>query len=700
MFSVPFWASWINFLAAAAAIGVAGWLWMVRRENPLFLSAAGMLMATAVVSIASGLMCSSTTRTALWVRVLMGGELLQITALWAIPVTLRALPIDRWRWAGVWLVVSLLGLSMWSTLTIQADPFAAEAIILELGSLGRVLYAVVLIAMAVGLAQVEMIMRGTQDPVRFQIKYPLIGLGCIAAFQIYFASQILLLPVWESDLFLVGGVMHGLAIGLVVLGIVRGGSLDAAARIYISPRALIGSVTFIAIGLYLLAIGTLAEWFHRTGREIGPTTSLLTVLIGLIVLVLLASSRATRVAVRDTVTRHFYHSKYDYRLKWLEVTEAFEWANSVDAILDRVRDWLAHTFSTGKISIWLRVEADGRFHQVRSVNTEAPPAPLRADSLLLSLLGASPDPVTLEKPLHEGPDGGEQYLYVPVQQGERGLIAFFAMGRGLTGEEYGLDDRDLLRAVAAHVSLLLTRAQMAEEQASAAELHAFNRFASFCLHDLKNLAGKLSLVVQNAQVHGESPQFQQAAMKTVASTTQQMMALIGKLSPRSTAVETPELVDVHLLIRDIADQLSGPNRVPILLELTDVLPVVIVRAAFQQVLHNLIQNGQQAGGAANHVTVSTGMRQQHVQILIQDRGEGLSPDRLRTLFRPFTTTKKEGTGIGLYQCKVTVEAAGGTIIVESRVGEGTVVCVELPAAARVEAGILRAGGETAERMVY
>jgi two-component system NtrC family sensor kinase len=137
--------------------------------------------------------------------------------------------------------------------------------------------------------------------------------------------------------------------------------------------------------------------------------------------------------------------------------------------------------------------------------------------------------------------------------------------------------------------------------------------------------------------------------------------------------------------------------VPISLDLTEVPPVAIVRPAFQHVLHNLIQNGQQAGGDANHIAVSTSMHQQRVRIQIQDRGEGLSLDRLRTLFRPFTTTKKEGTGIGLYQCKATIEAAGGTIIVESRVGEGTVVSVELPAAMHVATGNSYAGGETVER---
>ena len=112
-------------------------------------------------------------------------------------------------------------------------------------------------------------------------------------------------------------------------------------------------------------------------------------------------------------------------------------------------------------------------------------------------------------------------------------MGFITLSRQFDGSGYGHDDFDLMRAIAHHAGMLLALAKMAEEQSAAGELEALHRFSAFCLHDLKNLAAKLSLVVQNAELHGEEPAFQQSVMRAVAGTGQKMMALITKLSLRS-----------------------------------------------------------------------------------------------------------------------------------------------------------------------
>jgi CheY-like chemotaxis protein len=69
-------------------------------------------------------------------------------------------------------------------------------------------------------------------------------------------------------------------------------------------------------------------------------------------------------------------------------------------------------------------------------------------------------------------------------------------------------------------------------------------------------------------------------------------------------------------------------------------------------------------------------------IRVEDSGEGLSPDKLDQLFQPFNrlgqeANFEEGTGIGLVVCKRMVELMGGSIGVESTVGEGSVFWIEL-----------------------
>jgi signal transduction histidine kinase len=80
------------------------------------------------------------------------------------------------------------------------------------------------------------------------------------------------------------------------------------------------------------------------------------------------------------------------------------------------------------------------------------------------------------------------------------------------------------------------------------------------------------------------------------------------------------------------------------------------------------------------VAVSIAPLHEGWQVVVQDNGCGMSDTYVRQhLFRPFRTTKDGGLGIGLYQCKAVVEAAGGTITVRSQESVGTTVSVTLPA---------------------
>ena len=61
-----------------------------------------------------------------------------------------------------------------------------------------------------------------------------------------------------------------------------------------------------------------------------------------------------------------------------------------------------------------------------------------------------------------------------------------------------------------------------------------------------------------------------------------------------------------------------------------------------------------------------------------DRGSGIAPKDLESVFNPFFTTKPDGTGLGLAIVSKIVSEHGGRVAVESSPGEGTVVRVWLP----------------------
>ena len=73
-------------------------------------------------------------------------------------------------------------------------------------------------------------------------------------------------------------------------------------------------------------------------------------------------------------------------------------------------------------------------------------------------------------------------------------------------------------------------------------------------------------------------------------------------------------------------------------------------------------------------------RHDELRFEVRDDGRGMSEEFIRTkLFKPFSTTKKGGLGVGLAQCRGIVEAHGGTIDARSRPGEGTMFTVRVPA---------------------
>jgi putative PEP-CTERM system histidine kinase len=279
-------------------------------------------------------------------------------------------------------------------------------------------------------------------------------------------------------------------------------------------------------------------------------------------------------------------------------------------------------------------------------------------------------------------------LGVPVRSEDR-LIAFVTLSPELSGQGYGQDDRDLLRAIAHHAAMLLSLVHLAEARRAATSMEALHRISAFCLHDLKNLAARLALVVQNAGVHGHDPDFQHSAMRTVAQTAKSMTALMGKLSLQSGDLENladGEVTDVHSIIDDTVRSVTSGVSVSVLNEADASLQVRIDPNQLQQVLLNLVLNAAQACGSEREIRIITKAEEGAAVIVVSDTGDGIPPSVLRTLFRPFRTTKNGGLGVGLYECKRIVEAHHGTIHVQSENGRGTTVMITLPLASHAMCG--------------
>jgi signal transduction histidine kinase len=97
-----------------------------------------------------------------------------------------------------------------------------------------------------------------------------------------------------------------------------------------------------------------------------------------------------------------------------------------------------------------------------------------------------------------------------------------------------------------------------------------------------------------------------------------------------------------------------------------------------QVLLNLLLNAVQAMEGAGTVRVEIGSREGYANVVVSDTGRGISAQNLPNIFRPFYTTKGNGTGLGLSLAHRIVEDHHGRIEVSSVVGKGSKFTVLLP----------------------
>jgi two-component system response regulator PhcR len=117
-----------------------------------------------------------------------------------------------------------------------------------------------------------------------------------------------------------------------------------------------------------------------------------------------------------------------------------------------------------------------------------------------------------------------------------------------------------------------------------------------------------------------------------------------------------------------------------------VLPPVRMGATeLTQVLINVLSNGAQAvaarGAPNGNVVVVARTDGGVLEIQVRDDGVGMPPEVLGRIGTPFFTTRSDGTGLGLSQCQRLIGATGGRFQIESEVGKGTTVTIQIPIAA-------------------
>ncbi|HEX2908806.1 MAG TPA: HAMP domain-containing sensor histidine kinase [Phototrophicaceae bacterium] len=147
----------------------------------------------------------------------------------------------------------------------------------------------------------------------------------------------------------------------------------------------------------------------------------------------------------------------------------------------------------------------------------------------------------------------------------------------------------------------------------------------------------------------------------------------------------PEIIDLETYCRDIIEEIQLAYRMECCIEFNGVnrrLEAPIDTKLLRRALTNLLTNAIKYSPEGSPIEISLTCDQAEGVIRVRDYGIGIPADDLEHLFEPFhraaNVGKIQGTGLGLAIAKQAVERHGGSLAVESRVGEGTVFTVRLP----------------------
>lgn len=584
-------------------------------------------------------------------------------------------PIRSLRVATHMLWILLLLYCLWQTLGLaqgSALPFIVGVPLVGILVLG-----------VLGLVFLEQLYRNVQPEQRWALKFLIISLGVLFAYDIFLYSYAALYGRFNTTTWAARGFINALLVPLLLVAAVR--NAQWALPVAVSRRVVFYSTSLLVVALYFIATAIGGYYVRLYGGSWGRVAEITLIFFAVLTSLVISVSGQARSRLRLFLQKNFFNFRHDYREEWLRLTMILSVGEGELPV--RAIRALAQIMDSPAGVLFMHDEGS-EFTPVANLNmplsnTLRLPANLplfefmRARQWIYDLSAPASGEGKLEAPA-ELSTLTRAWLLVPLVIDNR-LMGFVLLAHARARRRLDWEDIDLLRAAGSQVASTLAQAQNAQRLAESRQFEGFNRLTAFMMHDLKNLAAQQSLLLQNAEHHKHNPAFIEDMLMTVGNSVRRIMRLLeqlrgGAVPAGRSRVRVAAVLDKAL--DECAAQSPRPDYQPAVQDLW-------VQADVEQlatVLGHVVRNAQDATGLNGHVTVSVRRVGQRTIIEVADDGTGMDEEFIRHhLFKPFFTTKaSKGMGIGAYQAREYVQSLGGIVRVQSAPGHGTVFSIELP----------------------
>jgi signal transduction histidine kinase len=228
------------------------------------------------------------------------------------------------------------------------------------------------------------------------------------------------------------------------------------------------------------------------------------------------------------------------------------------------------------------------------------------------------------------------------------------------------------------------------EMVQAEHLASMGELAAGVAHEIRNplagIAGAIEIITKDFPKDHPDREVLEDLRQEVRRIEKVLNNLLAYARPKPPQFARADLKETVARTLQLARQQTGTKKVEFSIQISPSLPDFRMDAEqLHQVLLNLVLNGIQAVEHEGKITIAASVqnsgvlsRPDVVEISVSDTGPGIHPEHLERIFRPFYTTKRGGTGLGLSLCRRIVSQHGGTLSAESEVNKGSRFVIRIP----------------------